>query len=255
VTAPASRSFERVAHLYDASRGGEERGRRMARDVASRLGPPGDVLDVGVGTGVVSLGLKERGWQPVGIDLSPAMAARARDRLGDVVVVGDASRMPIASESVGGALSVWVLHLVVDVAGVLREVARVLRPGARYVIVSVDQREERGDPISAIMIPVMNVLQAGRVRNYLPPAVLELATGAGFDVVEVGGGARHEYEDTPGNIAQNIEDRAYSWLWDVPEERWAGLVAPAIEALRALPHPDLPVRLSEVPQIVVLERP
>jgi SAM-dependent methyltransferase len=76
----------------------------------------------------------ELGFTVVGVDLSPAMAQRARRRLGPVVAVADAAQLPVADAAIQQAVSVWLLHLVADRAAVLAEVARALRPGGRYLV-------------------------------------------------------------------------------------------------------------------------
>jgi hypothetical protein len=54
--------LDELAEIYDETRGGEARGEEYAADVTARL-PAGEdpVLEVGVGTGVVALGLVRRG--------------------------------------------------------------------------------------------------------------------------------------------------------------------------------------------------
>nr|MBA3431043.1 hypothetical protein [Actinomycetota bacterium] len=124
----------------------------------------------------------------------------------------------------------------------------------RYVIVPAGRRQEDTDPISAILDPVMEALEGERERHDTPPQVLELAEAAGFDVVGVERAPRHDYEDTPDEIARMVEQRAYSVLWDVPDDKWAEIVMPAVGALRSLPHPDLPLPRSSLTDLIVLER-
>ena len=90
----SSLSFEPIADRYDATRGGEQRGQRTAANLAPLLDPAAPVLEVGIGTGIVALALRQLGFTVVGVDLSPAMAQRARRRLGPVVAVADAAQLP-----------------------------------------------------------------------------------------------------------------------------------------------------------------
>src|SRR5687768_8365818 len=117
---PASVSFDRIADRYDETRGGDKRGRELSGEVARWL-VPGPALEVGVGTGLVAAGLTARGVPVTGVDLSPAMLARARARLGATVAVGDAMALPVASGSVANVYFVWVLHLVGDVPATIAE--------------------------------------------------------------------------------------------------------------------------------------
>src|SRR5579872_1649870 len=70
--------FDDIAADYDATRGGEPRGDQYAADLDARL-PRGDgpILEIGVGTGVVALGLRRRGRPVIGLDISAPMLARA----------------------------------------------------------------------------------------------------------------------------------------------------------------------------------
>jgi hypothetical protein len=63
------------------------------------------------------------------------------------------------------------------------------------------------------------------------------------------------WNTSPEEQAQRIESRAWSSLWDVPDDRWAEVVEPAIAALRALPDPAAPRRRHSHYEILVFERP
>ncbi|MFC4590714.1 class I SAM-dependent methyltransferase [Sphaerisporangium corydalis] len=103
--------------------------------------PPADVLDLGCGTGSLSLLLAERGHRPVGVDLSPLMVQRARHKLAtagfDVqTLVGDASDPPAeAGSSFDVVLSRHLLWTLPDPEGALRRWTRLLRPGGRLMLV------------------------------------------------------------------------------------------------------------------------
>ena len=96
------------------------------------------VLDVGVGGG----GLLKRlnAVQPgrlAGVDISEAAVARARRRLGrDAEILQAAAEvLPFENASFDAVASVSVLHFWPDLDPPLREIARVLRPGGRLVLV------------------------------------------------------------------------------------------------------------------------
>src|SRR5205814_5115875 len=103
------------------------------------------------GTGLIALGLGELGFDVVGIDLAEAMARRARARIGPRVALADAMRLPFRDEGVQQAVSVWVLHVVADLDLTLREVARILAPGGRYVVVPA-RGQHPGDPIGQAIL-------------------------------------------------------------------------------------------------------
>jgi demethylmenaquinone methyltransferase/2-methoxy-6-polyprenyl-1,4-benzoquinol methylase len=115
-------------------------------------------------------------------------------------VVADALKLPVADGSMSGAIVAFGIRNVVDLDAGLREVRRVLEPGARFVIL------ECADPPSAIirgmyhlyfhhLLPLIGGLVSGHrtAYAYLPRSVAhfpkadELAArmrGAGFTGVE-----------------------------------------------------------------------
>ena len=63
VTVGESISFDKVAAIYDATRGGLERGIRFAAAIEPFCGP-GPVFEIGVGTGAIAKPLRDRSGAP-----------------------------------------------------------------------------------------------------------------------------------------------------------------------------------------------
>jgi SAM-dependent methyltransferase len=103
-------------------------------DVAGRR-----VLEVGCGSAPCARWLRREGADVVALDLSAGMLARAAElnRSSGVAVPllqADVGALPLATASVDLACSAFGgLPFVADVGGALAEVARVLRPGGRFV--------------------------------------------------------------------------------------------------------------------------
>lgn len=97
------------------------------------------ILEVGCGSAPCTRWLASQGASPVGLDLSEGMLAQALDhghRSGTVValVQGEATALPFADESFDLACSAFGgLPFVASAATALVEVARILRPGGRFV--------------------------------------------------------------------------------------------------------------------------
>jgi SAM-dependent methyltransferase len=93
-------------------------------------------LDVGCGTGLHFGAVAENGYTVVGLDLSADQLRVARSR-NPRVVQADAARLPVADASVPVVVMTFTHSDVDDFPAVVREAARVLRPGGRLVYLGV----------------------------------------------------------------------------------------------------------------------
>ena len=246
--------FDQLAELYDETRGGEGRGEQYAADLALRLPrEDGPILEVGVGTGVVALGLVRLGYRIVGLDVSSPMLSRARARLGPVVILGDGMELPLASASVAHAVSVWVIHAVAEPVRLFSEVARVLRPGGRYVVCTA-QRPKADDAIGQIIDRMGGAVEARRTsdrpRQVTAVQVLDWAGSAGFT------GEVHQldrvFRSSPALELDAIARRAWPALRQLDEDQIEEVTRPAIEALSALPEAECERRTTT--ELLVLRR-
>jgi SAM-dependent methyltransferase len=101
-------------------------------------GRPSDVLDLGCGTGSLSLLAAEQGHRVTGVDQSPAMVGRARAKLAGrdaVFLVGDAAAPPVGEQRFDVVLVRHVLWALPDPAAALGRWVRLLRPGGRLLLV------------------------------------------------------------------------------------------------------------------------
>jgi SAM-dependent methyltransferase len=131
--------YDGLADWYDTLVGGEvSEWTRMAGELlASLLGRgPGRCLDLGCGTGAFVPLLVDCGWTVVGVDLSADQLRVARERVGELaeeLVQADAMALTFDGGSFDAVVAVLV-HTDIDrYDAALREVARVLRPGGRFV--------------------------------------------------------------------------------------------------------------------------
>jgi SAM-dependent methyltransferase len=242
--------FDRVADRYDETRGGEERGRRTADDLAPWL-MPGSVLEIGVGTGLVALPLLERGYAVAGVDLSPAMLVRARARIGQRVARADALALPIASGSVDNVVFVAALHAIGDTPGALAEGARVLRRGGRLLAAhGVPFRVDNDMEAATAGLAALR-----EARFDTPDAVGVAAAAAGLrPVADRLTATWNKRGESPNEAANGIEQRLWSFLWDIDDATWDSVVAPTVERLRSLPDPDRPRPDTGRTRLAVFER-
>src|SRR5512144_1679506 len=103
---------------------------------ALRLVPGASVIDVGTGTGLTLPYLAAaagRGGRVVGLDRSPAMLARAAERVRSPpveLVEADATEVPFADCAFDAAISTHGLTAIAEIDAALDEIARVVRPAA-----------------------------------------------------------------------------------------------------------------------------
>ena len=117
---------------------GQNRRWRQEMIAHATEGVPKTVLDVATGTAGVALALAANTTADItGIDITEAMLRRGLERIsqrrvGDRVrlVVGQAERLPFPDASFDALTFTYLLRYVTDPAATLRELTRVLKPGA-----------------------------------------------------------------------------------------------------------------------------
>ena len=244
-------SFERIADRYDETRGGQERGDRMAQGLSAYLNPRTPVLEPCVGTGAVAGGLTRLGFAVIGVDVAPSMVARARERIGERAFVADAERLPFADGSFRQAYSVWIQHVLQDRPAHFAEMARVLPPRGRYAVVP---RSRPGDPLSEELEVLRARLRPEWEVADSPDGIAAAASPAGFEMTDVVDLPPADFEQSPTALATEIRSRVYSILWDVNEQTWWNVVEPILIRLESMPNPDRPVRRTHLDRVVLLER-
>jgi demethylmenaquinone methyltransferase/2-methoxy-6-polyprenyl-1,4-benzoquinol methylase len=204
--------FDRIAPTYDVlnrvlSARSDVRWRKRA---VARLGLTGRerILDACTGTGDVAVALAKAGAARVdATDFSPEMVRLGRAKaegLGERVAfqVADTTRLPFADATFDGATVAFGVRNLEDLDGGLRELARVVRPGGRLVVLEFSVPT---NPVSRtlyltyflVVLPLIGNLVSGGADSayaYLPRSVLafpdpaalaERLRRAGFASVDV----------------------------------------------------------------------
>jgi len=137
------RVYGRISGVYDVWAAlTESRARRRALELAV-LRDGESILEVAVGTGALfaELVAKNASGRNEGIDLTPQMVERTRNRVGARanVQVGDAHQLPFADASFDLVVNGYMFDLLPeeDFPSVLGEMHRVLRPGGRLLLVNM----------------------------------------------------------------------------------------------------------------------
>jgi ubiquinone/menaquinone biosynthesis C-methylase UbiE len=133
----------------------------IVRQVLDGL-PVGVALDAACGTGRHTVYLASLGHEVIGVDSSPDMLARAREKVPEGTFhEADLYDIPLTEDSVDVVVCAIALSHVPDLARALAELVRVLRPDGHLVI--SDSRGVIGD----IGLPLVRVAPDGSFR-YIP---------------------------------------------------------------------------------------
>jgi phosphatidylethanolamine/phosphatidyl-N-methylethanolamine N-methyltransferase len=140
-------AYRRWAPVYDYTFGMvSTAGRRHAVELINSS--KGKVLEVGVGTGL-SLPEYKPHLEITGIDLAPEMLDRARERVnaeGLKNIAGlhemDASNLEFPDASFDTVVGMYLITVVPDPEKVMRELARVTKPGGTVMLVNHFSQEE-----------------------------------------------------------------------------------------------------------------
>jgi len=137
----------------------------------------GDVLDVGSGDGAAVSWLCPRCRSLTCVDTSPRMVEAATKRLAAYAhvraLVADAHSLPFAGESFDAVMVFHTLTYAERPGGVLAECSRVLRPGGRVVVLSLDEHRQRD----------VTAPYGERHAGFSPSALGAMLTRAGLRVV------------------------------------------------------------------------
>ena len=135
------KAYARWAPHYDLSFGVvSDLGRRRAVARLNTLPTNAQVLETGVGTGL-ALPMYAAHLNVTGIDISPDMLKRARERSARAaarieLIPCDAGNMPFEDNRFDAAVAMYIMSVVPDPQAVLNEMWRTLKPGGELLIVN-----------------------------------------------------------------------------------------------------------------------
>lgn len=150
---------------------------------ALELLPGHRVLDLGVGSCWTTEWLARLNVDVVATDIAVDMLAVGRERVRDLdagLVTGDLEALPFAAQSFDRALCMNALHHIPDPSLALREIARVLKPSGRLVLIEPGQGHAEREA-SQHATREFGVLEQELEATHL----MQLCTQAGFTRVVV----------------------------------------------------------------------
>jgi len=135
----------------------------IADSIPSPPATAGVGVDLGCGLGRQCIALRGRNYNVIGIDPAINLLQSAR-KAGAIVAVGDALRLPFADNSLDFVYTIGVLHHLPGKeaqAAACREVARVLKPGGRFMIHETNPRNPLFRFYMGYAFPILKTIDDG----------------------------------------------------------------------------------------------
>ncbi len=181
--------FDRIAPRYDLLNRvislGLDQGWRRSLLARIGIGPGTTLLDLATGTGDLARLAATRGARVIGVDLAAEMLRVGRRRGATLAVVqADGAALPLADASVDAVSCGFAVRNFADLDAVLRECARVLRPGGRLGLLEVDSPRSRWLRLGhrlhfEALVPRIGALLSDReAYRYLPASAAYLPDDA-----------------------------------------------------------------------------
>jgi ubiquinone/menaquinone biosynthesis C-methylase UbiE len=169
----------------------------LAAWLSDAVGPATRLLDLGCGTGTHALALAERGHAVVGVDFAPGMLASAAEkarRRGVALELRQADLdlpLPFPDASFDGVMCSYVLQVIARPVELLRELRRIMRPGASLVVEvprhSAPRRDSAGQRRHGLFwtVKALGSRVPGAVSPYDTARLSAELTEAGLTISEV----------------------------------------------------------------------
>ena len=135
--------FDFIAHQYDETR--EPLRKEVLSFLVQYLSDSKDVLEIGTGTGRVSIPLQDLGFNVTGVDISEKMLEKARMKGLKKALIAKAESLPFEDNSFDVTLIIHVFHLLKERATVMNEGLRVSRRAVMSLIRIGNRHDNNSD--------------------------------------------------------------------------------------------------------------
>jgi demethylmenaquinone methyltransferase/2-methoxy-6-polyprenyl-1,4-benzoquinol methylase len=193
--------FDRISGVYDLMNqvmtvGLHHKWRRRAADLAG-AGPNTHVLDVACGTGDLAIEMASRGANVIGSDFSEEMLVHAREKNAAITWEwANAMELPYEDDRFDAATVGFGARNFSDLARGVGEMARVVRPGGKVVILEITTPTK--PPLSTFfrvwfdtVVPALGKVAGDPdAYDYLPNSVKRFPGPEGLAAVMDGAGLR-----------------------------------------------------------------
>lgn len=224
-------SFDRVADIYDSTRGFPPGVPEQAAQLIVNVGDltaEMRVFELGIGTGRIGLPIAKHLNAYYGADISSAMMARLSAKQSAVRVLlaqADAAMLPYRSNAFDAVVVVHVFHLVPDVARTLAELKRVMRPEAK-LIHCWNTNDSTLHEARRLANEAMGVTAQNRSARW--DRIKTELSEAGWTAINRSDDISYTTTDEPRTILDRMAHRTWSSTWEIEEQ----LLQRGIEAMR-----------------------
>ena len=194
---------------------------RFVAAVRERVPDRGDIVDAGVGSGVVAARLCAAGFCVSGFDFNESMVQALRRRTANAVRVAlaDVTALPVRSAAADGVVITNVLHLVRHWRSAIAEAARVLKPGGVLLVgLGNTSRSAVAGEIASHFRNVVGAVGASPELGVQSPEEFDEAlTASGFTIEEplvLGERVTRTVRDAIERLQHNV----FTWSPDVPQQ-------------------------------------
>jgi len=213
--------FDRAAEFYDRTRALLPDAELATVDLLrAELAGRGRCLEVGVGTGLISLPLQRAGVPMVGLDLSGPMLAKLVEKAGGAIpfplILADATRMPFREGAFGSAVVRWVFHLVPEWQRFVEELDRVIGPRGS-ALVSLGGFKDTWEIVDRFLELAGGVPFAVGLDPRDPAALDREFERHGARARVLPPIATHD-DTTIGQFLNEMDAGMHSWTWRVPDD-------------------------------------
>ncbi|MFH1578803.1 MAG: class I SAM-dependent methyltransferase [Thermoplasmatota archaeon] len=208
-----SYSFDRVADKFDETRFYPDTVMGDILNALEKVLVKGSrTLDAGVGTGRFAEPLQKRGYDVVGVDISPRMLDNARGKGTENLFRGDLCALPFRDAVFSVAISIHVLHLISSWRCALGEIGRVTTD--RFLSVAFNKEESPAEAFRLLYERVceengFEIHHPGMRERELP----DLLPADRVSLIDM-----HEHTMEVPKLLDGYENRIFSSQWTVPDE-------------------------------------
>jgi len=219
-------SFDRAAEYYDETRGFPPGvADSVTGSLKSGLHSSDRILELGIGTGRITIPLIAQKFKVTGIDISRGMMQRLRLNAAKSLVhppdliEGDINFLPFAPNSFEIVLAVHVLHLTPTWQVVISEVIRLLTPRGSFIMGYESHPDNTPYHLIRDQFDAILFSQGFESRRYVKRDFEEV-----HQRLLLENAVREEWvacewisSQTPAQALERIESRKWSSTWNIPE--------------------------------------